>query len=51
MEKDSIFKNTQTLCSICNTSDNIVTDPESGEIICSNCGMAISGKVVLCSEL
>ncbi len=33
------------LCSICNRSDKIVTDPKSGEIICSNCGMVISDKV------
>src|SRR5436309_1304807 len=37
-------KDTQTLCSICNRSDRIITDPESGEIICSNCGMVISDK-------
>ncbi|MFL6458424.1 MAG: TFIIB-type zinc ribbon-containing protein [Nitrososphaeraceae archaeon] len=35
----------QILCSICNRSDKIVTDPESGEIICSSCGMVISDKV------
>jgi len=33
------------LCSICNRSDKIVTDRESGEIICSNCGMVLSDKV------
>jgi len=38
-------KPNQTLCSMCNRSDKIVTDPESGEIICSNCGMVISDKV------
>ncbi|MFL6410844.1 MAG: hypothetical protein ACJ71K_06330 [Nitrososphaeraceae archaeon] len=27
------------LCSVCNRSAKIVTDRESGEIICSNCGM------------
>jgi transcription initiation factor TFIIB len=41
----------QTLCSICNRSDRIVTDPESGEIICSNCGMVISDKVEDTSHL
>ena len=35
----------QILCSTCNRSDKIVTDPESGEIICSNCGMVLSDKV------
>ena len=37
-------KDTQNLCSICKRSDKIVTDPESGEIICSNCGMVLSDK-------
>jgi transcription initiation factor TFIIB len=31
-------------CSICK-SDKVVTDLESGEIICSNCGMIISDKI------
>ncbi|MFL6365555.1 MAG: transcription initiation factor IIB family protein [Nitrososphaeraceae archaeon] len=38
-------EHTQTLCSICNRSDKIVMDAESGEIICSNCGMVLSDKV------
>jgi transcription initiation factor TFIIB len=33
------------LCSICKISDKLVTDPESGEIICSNCGIVISDKI------
>jgi transcription initiation factor TFIIB len=49
--KDNASKDTQTLCSICNRSDKIVTDPESGEIICSNCGMVISDKVEDTSHL
>jgi transcription initiation factor TFIIB len=32
-------------CSICKRSDKLVTDPESSEIICSNCGMVISDKI------
>ena len=32
-------------CSICKRSDKLVTDPESGETICSNCGMVISDKI------
>jgi transcription initiation factor TFIIB len=31
-------------CSICK-SDKVITDLESGEIICSNCGMIISDKI------
>jgi transcription initiation factor TFIIB len=42
---NSSTKPNQTVCSICNRSDKIVTDVESGEIICSNCGMVISDKV------
>ena len=33
------------LCSICNRSDKIITDPESGEVICSSCGMVILDKI------
>jgi transcription initiation factor TFIIB len=34
-----------TACSICKRSDRIITDPESSEVICSNCGMIISDKI------
>ena len=36
---------TTTVCSMCKRSDSIVTDPGSGEVICSNCGMVISDKI------
>src|SRR5919202_7087312 len=49
--KDNASKNTQTLCSICKRKDKIVTDAESGEIICGNCGMVISDKVEDTSHL
>jgi transcription initiation factor TFIIB len=42
---DSQEQNNVLLCSICKRSDKVVTDPESGEIICSNCGMVISDKI------
>ena len=36
-------------CSICSSkgvkSAIVITDPESGEIICSNCGMVISQNI------
>ena len=38
-------QDTETLCSICNRSNRIITDPESGEIVCSNCGIVISDKI------
>ena len=47
-QQDSINNNiitTTIVCSICKTSDSIVTDAESGEVICSNCGMVISDKI------
>jgi transcription initiation factor TFIIB len=34
------------ICSLCSSQDQIVTDPESGEIICSNCGHVISEKAL-----
>ena len=38
------MQTTSIICSICNSQDQIVTDPESGEIICSRCGQVISDK-------
>jgi len=31
-------------CSLCK-SENVITDPESGEIVCSKCGAVISDKM------
>ena len=33
------------VCSVCKRNDKIIADPESGEIICSNCGTVISDKM------
>jgi transcription initiation factor TFIIB len=33
-------------CSLCNSQDQAVTDPESGEIICRSCGHVISEKAL-----
>ena len=49
--KDNASKNNQTLCSVCKQKEKIVTDPESGEVICSNCGMVISDKIEDTSHL
>ena len=49
--KDNASNDTRTLCSICNRSDKIIADSESGEIICSNCGMVVSDKVEDTSHL
>jgi transcription initiation factor TFIIB len=39
-DQDSVSR-----CSICNKANTTITDPNSGEIICSNCGMVISDKI------
>src|ERR671932_277517 len=49
--KNDISNHSRTLCSMCKRNDKIVTDPESGEIICGNCGMVISDKVEDTSHL
>jgi transcription initiation factor TFIIB len=33
------------LCSICKSNAHIITDPESGEIVCGNCAIVISDKI------
>jgi len=37
---------TSIICSLCSSQDQMVTDLESGEIICSNCGQVISEKAL-----
>jgi TFIIB zinc-binding len=39
-DQDSVSR-----CSICNKANTTIMDPNSGEIICSNCGMVISEKI------
>ncbi len=34
------------VCPSCKDDDNIITDPESGEIVCSRCGQVISDKIL-----
>ena len=48
---DNIRSGAAVVCSICNRNDRVITDTESGEIICSNCGMVISDKVEDASHL
>jgi transcription initiation factor TFIIIB Brf1 subunit/transcription initiation factor TFIIB len=38
------IRETSTVCPLCN--DAIITDPKSGEIICSKCGMVILDKAL-----
>jgi transcription initiation factor TFIIB len=33
------------VCSTCNTEDKVVTDLESGEVVCSTCGTVIVGQI------
>ena len=37
---------TFTLCPSCKNDNAIITDPKSGEIICSRCGMVVSDKLL-----
>src|SRR5918912_1236862 len=39
-DQDSVLR-----CSICNIENTAITDPDSGEIVCSNCGMVIFDKI------
>lgn len=39
-----ITTTTSVVCRICKTAKLAITDPESGEIICRNCGTVISDK-------
>jgi transcription initiation factor TFIIB len=32
-------------CSVCNRENTTITDPDSGEIVCNNCGMVVSEKI------
>ena len=43
--KNLITQQAPSICPICKRSDRVVTDPESGEIVCGNCGMVISDKM------
>ncbi len=38
MKKDIDEPKLSVKCSLCNTSTNIITDQDSGEMICNNCG-------------
>lgn len=50
-KQDTISLHPKIVCPNCNNSNiptnntsNIITDPESGEIICSNCGLVVSSE-------
>jgi TFIIB zinc-binding len=45
----SIIKNL-SVCPICKSS-SVISDPESGEIVCSKCGIVISDKIQENKEL
>jgi len=36
---------TSIVCSVCNKNNETVTDPESGELICGNCGTVLLENV------
>jgi transcription initiation factor TFIIB len=33
------------MCSVCNKAQTIITDPQSGEIICDSCGLVVLDKI------
>ena len=39
------------VCSICDRNDKVITDTESGEVICGNCSVVMSYKVEDTSHL
>jgi transcription initiation factor TFIIB len=46
MSQRVINSSSLILCSLCNRDTNILTDQESGEVICTNCGSVMNDKVV-----
>jgi transcription initiation factor TFIIB len=43
---ESILETSAAVCPLCNGEDVIITDPKSGEVICSKCGMVVSDKML-----
>ena len=33
------------ICSVCNKAQTLITDPQSGEIICGSCGLVVLDKI------
>src|SRR5919202_518675 len=50
-DNNNIISSDVLICSICHRNDRIITDTESGEVICGNCGAVISEKVEDASHL
>lgn len=46
MSQKVINSSSLILCSLCNRDTNILTDQESGEVICTNCGSVVNDKVL-----
>ncbi|HEX5519942.1 MAG TPA: TFIIB-type zinc ribbon-containing protein [Candidatus Nitrosocosmicus sp.] len=44
MSQKVINSSSLALCQLCNKHTNILTDPESGEVICTNCGSIINDR-------
>ena len=36
---------TSTVCPLCKSDNAIITDPKSGEVICTKCGMVVSDRI------
>ncbi|MDQ3902090.1 MAG: transcription initiation factor IIB [Thermoproteota archaeon] len=50
-DNNNIISSDVLICSICHRNDRIITDTESGEVICGNCGAVISEKAEDASHL
>jgi transcription initiation factor TFIIB len=46
MSQKVINSSSLILCSLCNKDTDILTDQESGEVICTNCGSVMNDKVL-----
>lgn len=44
MKQELIDSHSSILCSLCNKHTTIITDQESGEIVCINCGSVVTDK-------
>ena len=45
MSQKVINSSSLILCSLCNKHTSILTDQESGEVICTDCGSVINDKL------
>jgi transcription initiation factor TFIIB len=46
-DNDNVISTSETftICPLCKSDNAIITDPKSGEVICTKCGMVVSDKI------